>query len=307
MSGTGSLAAGRIALPNGRRMPILGFGASSFWAKPAFATDAALAAVRAAVDEGITYIDTAPSYAAGEAERRVGLLLKEIGQERVIVSTKFGTVADASGRLVKNFSPKDVAGSLHGSLQRLGVSSVDILILHSPTVADLTDDLFAELHRLKEQGLTSAIGLWSHEPDVHIEAIRKPFDVHMLQYNYKDHRTAPVLKALQQQVPNRVVINGTALAQGIFKPQSFLPRDRRSTWYLARMLKNNPLFLWHSLKLRTEARRSRSTPLEVVMRDWLQQSAIHCGVFGSTRIENIRQNAGAARNILSSLQTQRAA
>ncbi|MBO9688667.1 MAG: aldo/keto reductase [Mitsuaria chitosanitabida] len=302
MSGnTGALAAGRIALPNGRRMPILGFGASSFWAKPAFATDAALAAVRTAVEEGITYIDTAPSYAAGEAERRVGLLLKEIGQERVIVSTKFGTVADASGRLTKNFSPKDVAASLHGSLQRLGVASVDILILHSPTLTDLSDDLFAELLRLKEKGLTSAIGLWSHEPSVHVEAIQKPFDLHMLQYNYTDHRTQHVLQALQQQVPHRVVINGTALAQGIFNLQGFLPRDRRSTWYLARLLKNNPLFLWHYLKLQAEAKQSRSTPLEVVMRDWLKHPAIHCGVFGSTRIENIQQNARAARAILSSL------
>lgn len=286
----------RGELPHGRSLPRLGFGASSLWAKPSFDPTAALAVAMAAVDEGIHYIDTGPSYANGEAERRVGQLVSVCGAERLIVSTKFGTVADDQGRLHKDFRPDQVLPSVQASLQRLRLERVDMLLLHSPTLGDLGEDLMEALLRTVERGLVGAIGLWSHDPTVHMAALNRPFHVHMLQYNYVDRRCAPVLDALRGTA--RIVINGTALSQGIFNARNFLPTDRRSAWYLARLMKNNPAFPWHYLRLKQESARLGLSPLQTVLRTWLLHDTIDCGVFGSTRVENVRANAAAARAVL---------
>ena len=139
----------------------LGFG-GLFVADFVTALDQAKATVAKALDLGITYIDTAPTY--GNSEQALGAALA--GERRpLVLSTKLG------GR-PQPFDPKDRAGllrSLEESLRLLGRERIDLLMVHEPDrprqyawwtdmvevrgpVLDLLDDL-------KRQGVIRAIGI----------------------------------------------------------------------------------------------------------------------------------------------------
>src|SRR3989442_9731036 len=76
------------------------------------------AAIRHAVERGVTFFDTAPSYGAGESERLLGQALKA-DRGRVAIATKVG--------------PRDdPRASLEASLRRLDSDYVDVVQLHDP-------------------------------------------------------------------------------------------------------------------------------------------------------------------------------
>ena len=122
-------------------------------------------AVRRALQAGINWIDTAPSYGDGQSEQALGWLLKDVGQTPY-VSTKVRI--DLNG-------DRDIVGqverSLHASLERLARPNVDLLQLHNPIggAADRgalsLDDVLGPggaadgLERVRDQGLTRFVGL----------------------------------------------------------------------------------------------------------------------------------------------------
>jgi L-galactose dehydrogenase/L-glyceraldehyde 3-phosphate reductase len=124
------------------------------------------AGVRRALDGGINWIDTAPSYGDGQSEQNLGWLLSEIDDDPH-VSTKLTIDLDDGGDI-----PGQVERSLHQSLERLRRDGVDLLQLHnrvtlergadagSLSVRDVLGDdgVVAGLGRVREQGLTRFIG-----------------------------------------------------------------------------------------------------------------------------------------------------
>ncbi len=124
-----------------------------------------LRTLRRAIDAGINWIDTAPSYGKGQSEKALGWLLKEI-EATPHLSTK--VMLDTS-------KLDDIAGqverSVYESLERLDRDSVDLLQLHNPiehaaggnavAVSDVLDpDGAADaLESMRSQGLTAHIGI----------------------------------------------------------------------------------------------------------------------------------------------------
>ena len=76
---------------------------------------AAIAAIHAAIDEGVTLIDTAPAYGMGRSEEIVGRAIKG-RRDKVVLATKCGML-DAAGN--QDFSPQHMHRALESSLQRL--------------------------------------------------------------------------------------------------------------------------------------------------------------------------------------------
>jgi D-threo-aldose 1-dehydrogenase len=127
--------------------------------------DTKLKTLRRAMDAGINWIDTAPSYGKGQSEQALGWLLKEI-DSTPHVSTKVmldtAALDDIPGRVER---------SLHESLARMNLESVDLLQLHNPIEPmvkgnAITPDLALReggvadaLERMREQGLTKFIGI----------------------------------------------------------------------------------------------------------------------------------------------------
>jgi len=126
--------------------PRLGFGAwavgGTGWGDAAAESDR-LAAVRRALELGITFFDTAPTYGDGASESLVGRALKA-DRDRVAIATKVG--------------PRDdPRRSLEGSLRRLATDYVDLIQLHE--ALEGWERQLEQLHTLQERGKALGIGL----------------------------------------------------------------------------------------------------------------------------------------------------
>jgi D-threo-aldose 1-dehydrogenase len=137
-----------------------------------------------AADLGIRHFDTAPAYGDGLAERELGKFLRKRKTE-CVVATKYGIpplfLIDAfpglrlpvgSARAILRrlgiwrtklplLSAAGLRRSVHGSLRRLGIEKIDILMLHEATLPRLLEpqELLDELQNLRFRGLIKSFGL----------------------------------------------------------------------------------------------------------------------------------------------------
>jgi D-threo-aldose 1-dehydrogenase len=126
--------------------------------------DASTATVQAALRLGLRYIDVAPFYGHGIAERRLGAALAGVPRDEVVISTKVGRLLrpDAGGALqpVFDFTADGVKRSVEESLHRLGLDRIDILYIHDPDdhLDQAIDEAYPALHQLRAEGVVGAIG-----------------------------------------------------------------------------------------------------------------------------------------------------
>ncbi len=122
--------------------------------------EAARATVRAALDGGVTVFDTAPLYGSPETDGIAETALGEAlgaDRDRVVVMSKFGRYATDGA--APNFHAARARESVEGSLRRLGRGHLDVLFFHSPFgAADIHDDVWDELGRLRDEGKVRVIG-----------------------------------------------------------------------------------------------------------------------------------------------------
>ncbi|MDB4990597.1 MAG: putative aldo/keto reductase family protein [Myxococcaceae bacterium] len=114
---------------------------------------AAVRLVRAALSDGINFIDTAEAYGT---EGVIGQALSEVPRDQVVISTKKKTFGD------EQVEPEHVVRSLEDSLRRLRTDYVDIYHLHGVRpehYADLRDRLLPSLIKLQEQGKVRFLGI----------------------------------------------------------------------------------------------------------------------------------------------------
>ena len=131
--------------------PRLGFGAWAVggegWGTPADERDRTTAVERA-VERGIDFFDTAPTYGDGASETLLGRALRPY-REQVTIATKVGP----------HNEPRQ---SLDSSLRRLACDYVDLVQLHE--TLDRWEWQLEKLHTLQEEGKTLAIGLCNATP-----------------------------------------------------------------------------------------------------------------------------------------------
>jgi aryl-alcohol dehydrogenase-like predicted oxidoreductase len=119
--------------------------------------EGASAMVDAALEAGITHIDTANGYAGGESERMLARLL-EGRRDSVTVATKAGIPHPDAG----DHSPLSAAGlraSVEGSLSRLGTDHIDLFYLHQPDRAAPLTETLGTVADLVAEGKIGALGL----------------------------------------------------------------------------------------------------------------------------------------------------
>ncbi len=111
----------------------------------------ALDILRAAVDSGVNFFDTADVYGSGRSETLIGRFLKERRKPRVFVATKLGRFPDPG--LPKNISLPSFRAHTESSLKRLGVEALDLTQLHCiPTEHLRRGEVFEWLRTLKKEG-----------------------------------------------------------------------------------------------------------------------------------------------------------
>lgn len=116
-----------------------------------------VAAIRRALELGVTFFDTADMYGDGRSERLFGEVLSGLAGQ-VAVATKGGY--DVARGMVKDFSRKHLESAVAASLKRLKVEVIDLYQLHNPSVDLLNgSDLFEVLEDFQRRGLIRHYGV----------------------------------------------------------------------------------------------------------------------------------------------------
>jgi L-galactose dehydrogenase len=142
----------------GLDVPILSFGASSLGQEFRQVTlDEALASVRAALDCGLTLIDTSPFYGRGMSEVLLGVALRGVPRESYLLCTKLGRYDLAHF----DFSSRRVAESIDVSLHRLGTDHLDIVLCHDVEfvwLEQIVEETLPALRRAQAAGKVRCVG-----------------------------------------------------------------------------------------------------------------------------------------------------
>lgn len=123
--------------------------------------DAGVAVIRAALDHGITFLDTSDAYGAGHNEELVGRALAG-RREEAIVATKGGLISgyvDGRHHLERNGRPEHLTAAVDASLRRLGVEAIDLYYLHRVDPAVPLAESWGALADAVAAGKVRALGL----------------------------------------------------------------------------------------------------------------------------------------------------
>jgi len=214
----------------------------------AVSDDAARALMEAAWATGCRSFDTAPHYGHGLSEHRLGNALRSHPRDEFVLSSKVGRLLTPDARAPRaqqgyvdilpfrqawDYSASGTRRSVEDSLQRLGLSRLDVAYVHDPDMAthgerapevlrQVLRETLPALQQLKKEGLLGAVGLGTNDVDVVLQVLRDTdLDVLMLagRYSLLDHSALPEL--LPQCVARGVrialggVFNSGILATGV--------------------------------------------------------------------------------------------
>jgi len=118
-----------------------------------------IATIHRALDLDINFLDTADVYGPHTNEQLVGKAIKG-KRDRVILATKFGNVRDAEGKWIGvNGRPEYVKQACDASLQRLGVTHIDLYYQHRVDRATPIEDTVGAMADLVQAGKVRYLGL----------------------------------------------------------------------------------------------------------------------------------------------------
>jgi len=202
----------------GMNVSVLSYGASSLGSVFRRVTEAeGIAAVHAALDLGINFIDVSPFYGLTVAETVLGKALKSIPRDSYYLATKVGRYGYKMEDF--DFSAERVTASVDESLARLGVDYVDIIQCHDIEFGNLdqiVEETIPALRKLQQQGKVRFVGItglplkvFTYVADrVEIDTI-----LSYCRYELNDTALADLVPYFQQK--NIGIINASPLGMGL--------------------------------------------------------------------------------------------
>ena len=133
---------------------------SRFWGEQSKSD--AIAAMRHAFDKGINFFDTADAYGDGYAESVLGEAIADLPRQEFAVVTKAFNHFNPDGTRYPDLSAKHLAERCEASLQRLGVETIDLYLLHMYDPLTPLAEVAGALQDLKAQGKVRGFGLSNH-------------------------------------------------------------------------------------------------------------------------------------------------
>ncbi len=179
----------------GEKIPAIGVGT---WAIRDYGR-AEEALVRA-VEIGLGMIDTAEMYDGGRAEELVGRVVRRVGKDRVFITTKL---------LPKHFSsPDEAVRAAQASLRRLGLSTVDLILIHWPKFLTPIEKQVAALEAIAERGYARYIGVSNFDARKMVKAIYavKKHEIVVNQVKY-----SPLDKAIEESLLPQAIKHGVTI------------------------------------------------------------------------------------------------
>lgn len=251
-------------------------------------------ALRAALDKGINFFDTADLYGFGHSETLLGDYFHTF-RDKVIIASK-GGFSDAKSQ---DFSPEYLREALEGSLRRLRTDYVDLYQLHSPSLEELALQPGAVhlLNDLQQEGKIRAWGISARSPDEARVAIEK-FNTPVVQVNFNltDQRARENgLFELCQSRGCGVIVR-TPLCFGFLTgtysgAASFDPMDHRSRWPREQVHRWQQAADDFQCLLNTH---SNETPCQLALRFCLSFPAVSSVIPGMLTPAQVHENAIAS-------------
>lgn len=163
------------------------------------------AVVQAALETGITFLDTAWGYQRGRNEQMIGEVIKGRPRDSFMIATKIpGPSKDRSLQGLEGAAFEQAfLGKFDECLSRLGLDHVEILYLHNNTTPQQVQDqaIIAALQKVKQAGKARFIGITTHgnEPAVIRATIAtKAYDVILTAYNFRQDYRDDLRKAVAE-------------------------------------------------------------------------------------------------------------
>jgi aryl-alcohol dehydrogenase-like predicted oxidoreductase len=249
----------------------------------------AAAVIEAALEEGINYFDTADLYDFGQNEKIVGQALRNV-RDQVIIATKAGNRWNESkDSWTWDPSKAYIKEAVKQSLKRLNTDYIDLYQLHGGTIEDNIEETIEAFEELKSEGYIRYYGISSIRPNVIREYAQKSNIVSvMMQYSILDRRPEEEALPLLDEKGISVVTRGT-VAKGMLSDKMLEKASAKG--YLDYTYEELQELL-PSLKENLASTRSLA---EVAIQYNLARPAVASVVAGASTVEQIKENARAAR------------
>ncbi|MCS7464223.1 aldo/keto reductase [Paenibacillus doosanensis] len=177
---------------NGPDISVIGFGSWAIggagWASAWGDQDdqSSFESVRAALDAGVTFYDTAAVYGLGHSEEVLGKALKD-SRDKVVLATKCGLVWDENNVISKNGTYESVIREAEASLRRLGTDYIDLYQMHWPDTDAKApaEETMRAMDKLVQDGKIRYVGVSNYNVDLleqslavrHVDSLQPPYSI----------------------------------------------------------------------------------------------------------------------------------
>jgi aryl-alcohol dehydrogenase-like predicted oxidoreductase len=283
----------------GLEVSAIGFGCMgiSFSYGPATSREDGIAIVRAAVDRGVTFFDTAEAYGPFTNEALVGEALGPV-RDQVVIATKFGFTFEGGKPTGLDSRPAHIREVAEASLKRLGTDRIDLFYQHRVDTNVPIEDVAGTVKDLIREGKVKHFGL----SEAGVQTIRRAHAVQpvtALQSEYSLWWREPEQETLQTLeelgigfVPFSPLGKGF-LTGKIDDTTTFDSTDFRNVVprFTAENRKANLAFVdW----LKAFAERKNATPAQIALAWLLAQKPWIAPIPGTTKRHRLEENLGAA-------------
>jgi aryl-alcohol dehydrogenase-like predicted oxidoreductase len=264
----------------------------------------AMGVLHAAVDAGVTFLDTADVYGDGRSEVLIGRLLSERPDAPLTVATKMGRRADP--HVPEAFTLEAFRGWTDRSRANLGVEVLDLVQLHCPPTPVFSDDrVFDALDTLVQEQRIAAYGVSVETCDEALAAIARP-NVATVQLILNVFRRKPLERVLPAALAAGVgIIARVPLASGLLSGKydestTFAPQDHRTFNRQGQAFDVGETFSGVPFEVGVPAARNvaalakGSTTAQLALRWILDQPGVSMIIPGARNASQVKGNAGAA-------------
>jgi aryl-alcohol dehydrogenase-like predicted oxidoreductase len=256
-----------------------------------------IAAIRQALDVGMTFIDTAHIYGRGHSEEIVGQAL-EGRREEAVICTKVHTHWNEKGETWADCSYDGIMRAFEAALERLRTDYVDVYLMHNFDPNTPISESMRALEKLLHDGAVRAVGVSRYSLE-QLQEAQRCLPLHAVQYPLnmiRRHEIAPILPFCREH--DIGVMAYAPLAKGLLTGKfdastTFPENDNRS---------QNPTFQGEAFRERLAAveqlepiaARHGKTLAQLAIAWNLSQPGVTTALTGAKRPEQVEENAGGA-------------
>jgi myo-inositol catabolism protein IolS len=253
-------------------------------------------AIRFALENGVTFFDTADTYGFGKSET---LLAEALDSSRndVVIASKGGVRWNEHGKVWSDITPDYLRLAVENSLRRLKLDCIPLYYIHKPDDVTPVQESVVALAHLREEGKIGAIGVANFNADQLLQALQAaPISAAQVRFNIFDRDATKDLSSICRE-HNVTLVAWGALADGLltgkFKTAATFPDDDHRS-KMAEFDGNNVLRYVKCVELLEQLAASTGHKISHLALRWILDFApFTCSLFGAKTDIQVKENLGA--------------